>query len=788
MTVMPVIHVFNENAALVRASLEASIALDGKITGANLLIFRDRNFNDDAFVDLYSRGFENWNVEETDPIAPGLQWPLPQNLVWQQAARWIDSHRTEFKERAWLWWEADATPLRPGWLSTLSDAYRKTRKLFAGVPCLHGNDTPYMNGVGIYPTAIVDALSDCAALYCRNTPFDISAGSCVMRSFADISKLMIHERKLNGGTTGATFTRAKLDMLLVSRPQAVFHHGCGDGTLHALAAGKTLPTHSPRVIMNASAITTPLHTISILCYKLPEITKACIQSVIDAGGDFELIVTDNGSGDGTLPYLKSLKPLLGDRLVIVSNAKNEGFNRPNNHALTLARGRYFTLLNNDMVVVKGWLDILSAPFRSNPRLAQVGLDNTCCHLSSQCHGEPHLTQVDYIECSCMMTLTSIVREHGLFSSYLSFAYYEDCDLSLRLREAGYDVKMVHIKGMDHDPVRSSTTKLVMEEGSVNLHAYMLDNREAMLSHWGFYLKAKSFESRRVLVKRRGARGDVLFSTPILKAMRHKWPSAQIDFLTECADLVPSSLATPVKEANDSDYTNVYDLDLAYEKVPTTHVVDAYAEVCDLKGVGRRPYFETDSGHDYEDPYDRLFLEKVVVIHCGPTVWKGRNWPQNRFDALATCLSNMGWTPVTVGTGEDWRLTSVISRNGQTTPSQLYAFLQCATLFIGIDSLPFNLAQAAGIPAIGLFGTIDPQYRLSGLPWHVGLHGDPTKTLCIGAHHRLPPPVTFSECDGACMRAITVEQVLDAVPHVLSSFITSNLKPQTITYVRDIKSL
>lgn len=234
---LPVIRVFSGNESLVIAGLEASAKLDGVIDSV-ILIFYDRGFDHEKVIRSALKAFKGVHAVEADPIPLKLSWPTPQNMVWQAAARWISQNPDRVKGyRSWLWWEADACPIRKGWLDALSSAYKSGRKLFAGVKCYAPDGIHYMNGVGVYPMDTVDALSNTAALYVRGQPFDIVAAPQSMRSFKDISNLIIHERKEAGGTFGKRFNLEILEEF----PEAVFCHGFSDGSLHAAASGKPIP-------------------------------------------------------------------------------------------------------------------------------------------------------------------------------------------------------------------------------------------------------------------------------------------------------------------------------------------------------------------------------------------------------------------------------------------------------------------------------------------------------------------------------------------------------------------
>jgi GT2 family glycosyltransferase len=82
---------------------------------------------------------------------------------------------------------------------------------------------------------------------------------------------------------------------------------------------------------------------------------ACLSSVAaQQGVQWETILVDNGSTDGTVDYVRQRYPWV--RLVPLS--ANRGFAGGNNAAVREARGRFVAFLNNDTVVEPGWLNAL----------------------------------------------------------------------------------------------------------------------------------------------------------------------------------------------------------------------------------------------------------------------------------------------------------------------------------------------------------------------------------------------------------------------------------------------
>src|ERR1700678_4420619 len=172
-----------------------------------------------------------------------------------------------------------------------------------------------------------------------------------------------------------------------------------------------------------------------------ELTKACIASIQanSTKGDYHLILTNNGSTDGTREFFDSLK---SDFVEVIHNPENEGFIGPNNRAYEMARkmgATYYVAVNNDAEVPANWLDLLAHPLDSDPLGALSGPSGSCCSLRDNLDGYPG-EMVEYIEGSCLCAKISIVETQGsLFSNYLDFIYGDDSDLSLRMREAGYRI-------------------------------------------------------------------------------------------------------------------------------------------------------------------------------------------------------------------------------------------------------------------------------------------------------------------------------------------------------------
>lgn len=92
--------------------------------------------------------------------------------------------------------------------------------------------------------------------------------------------------------------------------------------------------------------------------------------------DFELIVVDDGSTDGTRAAVKNSE----DSRVRYAHQQNEGAAAARNHGARLARGELLTFLDSDDEALPGWLDSLHRGFQEH------GADIVCCGLVKEGSG------------------------------------------------------------------------------------------------------------------------------------------------------------------------------------------------------------------------------------------------------------------------------------------------------------------------------------------------------------------------------------------------------------------
>lgn len=224
-------------------------------------------------------------------------------------------------------------------------------------------------------------------------------------------------------------------------------------------------------------------TISIICYNALEKCKRLMEFLMAENSGAKLLLTANGNPQVSayFNWLRANHPTIN--IEIIHNQINQGFIQPANFAFSIARTEYVVLLNDDALPPPNWLSMLKAPF-SDAMMAVTGARGTCQTLDEQFIGRPG-NQLDYIEASCMMVRRSMIVGR-LFSDYLRFAYTEDADLCLRLREKGYRIAQADFKLVEHQ--RNTTSKTIP-----GIRHIMADNFATCRKRWGFYLKHRKFE-------------------------------------------------------------------------------------------------------------------------------------------------------------------------------------------------------------------------------------------------------------------------------------------------------
>lgn len=221
-------------------------------------------------------------------------------------------------------------------------------------------------------------------------------------------------------------------------------------------------------------------SVIIVNYNTKEFVCNCINSVFTNTSyvSFEIIVVDNGSTDGSIELFSN-----DNRVVFLPLVQNVGFGMANNAGFKISKGKYVFCLNPDTILLNNALKILYDFMEAHPNVGICGgnlydADMKPAHSfrmvlpSFWWEVDYHLgyffskllwgkslefnysekpKSVGYVTGADMMMRKDMLDKIGGFSKYF-FMYYEECELTYRIKNLGYKVfsvpkaKIQHLEG------------------------------------------------------------------------------------------------------------------------------------------------------------------------------------------------------------------------------------------------------------------------------------------------------------------------------------------------------
>jgi GT2 family glycosyltransferase len=200
-------------------------------------------------------------------------------------------------------------------------------------------------------------------------------------------------------------------------------------------------------------------TVSVVVPNLDgeDLLEACLGSLArQTFRDFEVILVDNGSTDGSVDLVKTRFPWVA---AIVENRSNLGFAMACNQGIALSRGEYVALLNNDTEAHPAWLAELVLVAEANPDAGMFatktlsfdrrdvidtaghlmypdGLNRGRGRLEVDCGQYDDKLDVFFPSGAAALYRKQMLDEVGPFDEH-HFAYGDDTDIGIRGRLAGW---------------------------------------------------------------------------------------------------------------------------------------------------------------------------------------------------------------------------------------------------------------------------------------------------------------------------------------------------------------
>ncbi len=216
-------------------------------------------------------------------------------------------------------------------------------------------------------------------------------------------------------------------------------------------------------------------TIIILTWNGLEYTKKCLKSLKEQTNyqDYQVVVVDNGSKDGTIAYLEQL-----DWIILIKNKENLGFVKGNNAALERIKDGDIVLMNNDIIIEQtDWLEKLNQAAYQKETIGIVGCrlvneKGEFLHAGTYIYPEtywgqqigggqkeigqfPENREVEGVVFACAYIKRALLEKLPNLNEKF-FSYFEDTDYCLAARELGYqsvccgEVTLIHYQNVSTD--------------------------------------------------------------------------------------------------------------------------------------------------------------------------------------------------------------------------------------------------------------------------------------------------------------------------------------------------
>ena len=265
---------------------------------------------------------------------------------------------------------------------------------------------------------------------------------------------------------------------------------------------------SLRAVRDAIPLLFPKVSIVIVTYNNADLNRLCLESVFarTEWPQFEVIVVDNGSTDGTRALLRELESARKN-LTVIANPTNRGFAAACNQGLEAASGNFLVLLNNDTVVARGWLTALVGHLKANPGIGLIGpVTNAIANEAKVEAGYSDVQDmpawaaewtrahdgesfaIPMLAFFCMAMHRQTWESVGPLDERFGIGMFEDDDYNRRARSQGWEIRCARDSFVHH--WQKASFRLLGKDAYLALFE---ENRKKYEEKWGESWKAEGVD-------------------------------------------------------------------------------------------------------------------------------------------------------------------------------------------------------------------------------------------------------------------------------------------------------
>jgi len=249
-------------------------------------------------------------------------------------------------------------------------------------------------------------------------------------------------------------------------------------------------------------------SIILLNYKQSGLLRQSIRGIVNSqpGLNYEIIVVDNNSNDGSLSmvtnlfseeFVRKMELASGQKIIVppiitIQSEINGGFGYGHNLGIKKARGKYILILNPDIAVAAGVFEKMFEFIEGHSEIGIIGpkliypdgsIQDSCRRFPTSLtpiyrrtvfgrlpfakkvtdnylmadFDHDSVQEIDWLFGACLMIRKSILDEVGFFDERF-FMYFEDLDLCRRFWERGFKVVFLPTVELVHYHQRFSAEK------------------------------------------------------------------------------------------------------------------------------------------------------------------------------------------------------------------------------------------------------------------------------------------------------------------------------------------
>lgn len=245
-----------------------------------------------------------------------------------------------------------------------------------------------------------------------------------------------------------------------------------------------------------SKVTLNKYSIVMLTYNNLDYTKVCIESIrkYNKLNNYEIIIIDNNSTDGTVEWLKEQK-----EIKVILNNENKGFPAGCNQGIEISeKENDIFLLNNDTVIMPNSIFNLRMGLYSDDKIGATGAVSNSISYYQQVNVQydnfddymnfaikNNVTNANNYEQRiklvgfAMLIKRGALNKTGLLDERFTPGNFEDDDLSLRIVMEGYKLLLCKDSYIHH------FGSVSFKENSVKYNGLLKENSNKFKDKWGF---------------------------------------------------------------------------------------------------------------------------------------------------------------------------------------------------------------------------------------------------------------------------------------------------------------